>query len=315
MSDTDSPQISSGTVTADPTAALPVGASLQFRSVPVTLDIPTQTASVKNWHYFEGILLSLCFTDDVLQRIEGSAVFIAPGVALCATHVIGPHLSCLMAGTLVASCYGIAPHGLQIWVVRKITTIPNTDLTILGVELASALPPENLFLQSVITTRLPKVGEDLLICGFRADETAFVLNKQNRRVETSGDVWLCKGTITDRYPLGRDRRMIPWPVLEVACPAWGGMSGGPVYESHGLLVGLLCSSIETAPGKGVSYVSMLWPALTTRFESSRPSGLIRGSISLLEMDRRLCAIDQPNALAATYDELNDAVRTEYRWWE
>jgi hypothetical protein len=301
-----------GVVTDDPTKSLPVGSKLQFRPVPVRGDVPEGAATLKNWQFFEGMLVHIAFTDHAVQRVEGSGVLVAPGVALCATHVVAPHLERLMAGEAIATCFGISTHSLQIWNVRKVTAVQSTDITILGLELTSALPPENIFIQSIITTRTPKIGEQLTICGFRASEASFQRGEQG--VEASGDMWVCRGAIVETYPHGRDRAMLPWPALAVNVPSRGGMSGGPAYDRDGLLVGLLCSSTDYDDGNGTSYVSMLWPALTARFEGVWPSGLYRGALSLLELDSRLCAIDKPDSVSVRYEQ-SGTVHTEYRVWE
>src|SRR5690242_15934434 len=240
--------VSRGVVTDDPTKNLVIGSELHFKPTPVAGEVPEGAAKLKNWQFFDGMVVHIGFTDEEFERIEGSGVIVAPGTALCATHVIEPHMDRIMAKTAVVTCYGIASHGLQIWIVRKVTFVPKTDITILGIELASALPPRNTFRQSVITTRTPSVGERLTICGFRAGELAF--QRDENSVQVSGAMWVCKGSIVDAYPLGRDR-MIPWPVLAVEVNSQGGMSGGPVYDHNGLLVGLLCSGDEAT-----SYVSL-----------------------------------------------------------
>ncbi len=292
----------------DPTKVLPVGSRLSFLPTPVKGVIPHGAATVKNWEFSEGMILNIAFTDSGLHRVEGSGVLVAPGVALCATHVVAPHLTRIMTpGAAFASCWGICTHGLQIWQVRTLAMVPNTDVTILGLELRSALPPENRFFQSVLTTRTPAIGEELTICGYRATEQAFPADEHG--VQSCGDMWVCRGVIRERYPLFRDRCMIRWPALAVAVPSRGGLSGGPVYDRDGQLVGLLCSSDDS-----ISYVSMLWPALTARFEASWPAGIYGGTTSLLELDRRLCAIDRPEAITVRYED-SGTVQTDYHEWE
>lgn len=304
--------VSKGRVIEDPAKTLRVGSELFFKPTPVVGDVPPGAATLKNWDFFQGMLVHIAFTDGEFHRIEGSGVMVAPGIALCASHVFADHLESLGAGESVATCFGISSNALMIWHVRKVSQVPETDITILGVELASDLPPDNTFVQSIITTRTPAVGEELTICGFRAGATPF--RRGQMGVEASGDIWVCRGKIVETYPTGRDRGMIPWPALAVEVLALGGMSGGPVYDRQGLLVGLLCSSIECEIGQGISYVSLLWPALTSRFEATWPSGIHGAPKSLLEIDRRLCSIDRPDVVIGRYDP-SGSVHTEYLVWE
>jgi hypothetical protein len=302
-------------VVGDPLKELEVGAEIKFQPRAFQFKVGPPEATVSNWDLFEGTLLMVCFTGQEEQRIIGSAVMVAPGVALSASHVIQPELDALMSGGLVASCQGLTSHGLQIWNIHKVSVIPNTDITILCIGLISSLPPEGCFTLPVVTTRFPKVGEDVYIWGFRAGDDTFPLSIGRQGVECAADLWVGNGLVTERYPTGRDRGMLPWPVIEIDCSTRGGMSGGPAYDKHGLLIGLLCSSIETENGGGVTYLSLLWPALTQRFESSWPPGLISKSTSLLEMSPRLCAIDKPEAIVARHNDVDGTIQSRYKIWE
>jgi hypothetical protein len=109
--------------------------------------------------------------------------------------------------------------------------------------------------------------------------------------------------------------MLPWPVLEVECPTVGGMSGGPVFDSRGRLVGLLCSSLDTEDGHGVTYVSLLWPTLTRGFETVWPKNLIPGLTTLLGIDPKLCSIEGREAVTLEPHPSGEGTRIAYRIWE
>lgn len=114
---------------------------------------------------------------------------------------------------------------------------------------------------------------------------------------------------------GRDRVMMPWPCLEVSCPTWGGMSGGPVYDSNGLLVGILSTSIEAGDVAGPSFISLVWPALATQFEGGWPEAMFPRPCKLLDLDARLCSIERRDAIRAVADQMTGGPRIEYGVWE
>jgi len=265
------------------------GGVLNFEAVPVFPQGEASAAWLKNWETQEGVLLFIQFRGQESHRIDGSAVMVAPGIALCASHVIAPHLERLVAGEVGAICSGITSSGLLIWRICKVTCIDGSDFTILGLELASNLPNGNLFRQGRISTRVPEIGENVVLLGFRAEES--VEQIEEKRFHANGNVLMCQGKVSARYDAGRDRVFIPWPVIEVACPSWGGMSGGPAFDKNGNLIGLITSSIESDEATGPSYVSQIWPALTASFEGGWPAVIFQGKRSLLEIDPRFCAID------------------------
>lgn len=98
---------------------------------------------------------------------------VAPGVALVARDVVALEdreelMKSVMQGTAGFICTAITSAGLTIWRPRQVTLIDNTDLAILTVEGASALP--EVLCNGTISTRLPKVGERIVIAGLPRHE-------------------------------------------------------------------------------------------------------------------------------------------------
>ena len=81
-----------------------------------------------------------------------------PGVAIAAKHVVEGFLPRLVIhGGAFFWCTSISAAQAMIWQCRKITIIPDTY--------ASELPPEHVFRIACITTRLPRVGEQVSMVG------------------------------------------------------------------------------------------------------------------------------------------------------
>lgn len=280
-----------GKVAEDPVERIPIGGEITSTAILVSYDFPDKPASVKDWESLNGILLAITFSDREYHRIEGSAVIVAMGVAICAWHVIEHKIDNLVTAQEGIWCFGITVEGLQLWKVRKITHSPNTDIGILGLEPASIIHPNASFYRSVITTQLPQIGEQVTIFGFRASQNAFEITEAPLQ-HLSGEVLVCVGSVAQIFHKGRDSIMIRWPSLEITCPTWGGMSGGPVFNEKGMLIGLLSSSFASDSNDGPSYVSLVLPALSTKFEGGWP--IFNSDSSLLDLDERACAIDGRN---------------------
>lgn len=298
-----------GSVREDPLKSLPRDQAISFTHMPVKGLVQKGSTTIRNWEYFKGILLQIAFTTPSQHKIEGSGVLVAPGVAYCATHVIYPHLESITNGSVIASCFGITEAGMQIWSIKGVTVSDGSDISILALEFRSNLPKNNSFFLSQITTRTPAIGEELMICGFKANKPEFRARKNG--VVAGGAVWISKGHVIDTFPRGRDKAMIPWPSLAIDVSSTGGMSGGPVYDKGGSLVGLLCSSIEDDVN-GVSYVSLIWPSLVSRFKGHWPQGLYNEEKSLLELPEGLCKVDKPEAVFHVSDEAGS--HSYYELW-
>ena len=98
------------------------------------------------------MLLQLQIVDGDTLFVHGSAVLVAPGVAIAAKHVVEGFLPRLVIhGGAFFWCTSISAAQAMIWQCRRITIIPDTDLVILILSYASELPPEHGFAQK----RLP----------------------------------------------------------------------------------------------------------------------------------------------------------------
>jgi hypothetical protein len=146
-----------GTVTPDPAAFLPVGAKLHFKPELFPVGTPPGEYTVDNWDHYAGVLLHLQIADKQTVFVHGSAVLVAPGIALASRHVIEPYFSLMCAGGATVTCESITSSHLMMWRCRKITFVDAaSDLAILVLSYCSDLPEENVFKLASITTRTPQ---------------------------------------------------------------------------------------------------------------------------------------------------------------
>jgi len=300
-------------IAEDPAFTAAVGEKLIFAQIALQFEIKSRSALMRNWQVFEGAVLALTFSDGHEHRILGSAVMVAPGIAFCANHVMHDHLSDLVNSRVSVMGFGIASHGALGWRVRHILVVDRSDLCLLSLEYAGQLPPDRRFRQMGITTRLPAEGEDLVVAGFRPSRKSFPA-MPGQRVEFSGNVVLCSGRVTQRFPIGRDSSLVYWPALEIDCPAWGGMSGGPVFDSRGWLVGLVSRSLETQDEPSPMTAALLWPALGHAVSAGWPLSPSLQYKSLLELAGTTCSIERPSAVTAIKDPQSSRVETTYEAW-
>jgi hypothetical protein len=224
-----------GRIVPDPVLRLPAGAKFGFKPETFPIATPSGEYTLDNWHYYNGVLLHLIVMEGRSAFVHGSAVLVAPGVALAARHVLEPFGSrfCIEGGASL-TCGAITSSQHMMWHCRKITFVDNSDLAVLVLSYASQLPQENIFSIAAITSRLPKIGEEVTMVGFVAAEDEFLSDPAECPIR--GQVKVSVGKISDRYPEGRDRGMISWPVIEIASSASGGMSGGPYSTDMDVLL-------------------------------------------------------------------------------
>jgi hypothetical protein len=279
--------------------------------------IPTDPPGVhvvKNMAHYEGLLLSIHFHTDHWSTVEGSAVMVAPGIALAATHVIEPLKPHLMASELRVLCVGLTSSGPRIWLVKHVTPVSNTDLTLLSLEYASAIPEDHRFVQAAVTTRLPKIGEPVMIVGIRASDQYVTMDEdkafavKDNKIEYGAEVRVGVGEVTEHRLDGYGSRL-PGPLIEVACSTAGGLSGGPAFDKDGRVLGILAVSFDDPDGREPSHVSLLWPALAQPITPAfLPEGL-PASIKLLEFE--YCNIDHREFVSFSMIAGTDNIEVRY----
>ena len=148
----------------------------------------------------------------------GTAVLIAPGLAVTATHVLD-RLDDIVAGHAALLMLSPRHGGLDVWHVRKVNTATDSDVAYLSVELASPVDAEWRFTTIPVTTRAPEPGETVHVVGFRFLEPVV---DDAVRVSLRGDLYAARGDIVATYHPIRDRVLMPYPTIEVACGSWAG---------------------------------------------------------------------------------------------
>lgn len=298
-----------GLVAEDPLRNAPVGTQLNIcASLFACSPTADQLSSIANWEIFEGAVVAFHFAESGRQHILGSGVSVAPGVIMAARHVVEAQEEKLRRGDQELMCSGIMDGGIVLWRCRGVTLVGNTDVAFLMVEAASALP--NLLRQVTLTTRMPHIGEKVVIVGVKhhADSPTPITDEVNMSVMSA------VGEVTARYERRRDSVLLPHPCFEVSCAASGGMSGGPAFDKDGFLLGLITSSVESDTG-GPTFLSLPWPAFGETINPIWPSGFYKKPTTLLDIDRRVCGIHRVDALEIQMDASSRQKAITYRHWD
>jgi len=270
----------------------------QFSIIGCSLGDGNQRAGSTKWSSFKGSLMAIAFLGQSTHEYIGSGVMVAPGIVISARHIFDEKRSELFASELTfVAC---SPQGsmLEFWRPYSVIEIGRTDLIVLSMDYAGPLTYNHRFHGMRLSTRTPVIGEWVTIAGFRPTGIEFNYDTDGKAV-FGGGAYCCAGEVTQIYTDRRDRVMLPWPVFEINCSAYGAMSGGAVIDRTGCVIGLLSSSVAGSES-GPAYASFLWELLDTPLSGGwRGLEFLSHQTTLRELanNERGCSIVKPEAVS------------------
>lgn len=278
---------------------------LSFKPISIATSESEDCIMKADWALFDGALLSIVFLREDKQEYLGSAAMVAPGIAISAMHIYAAYENDIKEQKInivgvTASSKGV----LEFWKCWGIVEIKSTDLCVLSFDLACPVRGSRDYSIMPLTTRVPEVGEKVKGIGFRASQSKFI-TKNDGSNTLSGDVLVAAGTVTDVHLKFRDKFLMPYPVFKFESSAKGGMSGGPVLDTDGYMIGMISLSNELEEGAnlGYSYASMMHRALCADYCGGwRCLSQLRSEGKLLGLANKFCEIEKVEKIRCSQEE-------------
>ncbi|WP_299521825.1 30S ribosomal protein THX [Winogradskyella sp.] len=211
---------------------------------------------------------------------SGSAVIIAPYLAITAKHIIEDFFNKYdnkdkktlknktgeIKGTFSLTAFQTlgGEKDKSIWSITRMWPCASTDIYFLRLTPASQLALDYKWKKITLDFKTVKVGERVSAFGYGNSKYIKEKSLNNLTYEASTSV----GEIIEVYPEKRDSSRLNFPCFMTNSRYDGGMSGGPVFNERGFLCGLICSSLpaRNINEEDVSYVSLLKPILMTQID-------------------------------------------------
>jgi V8-like Glu-specific endopeptidase len=213
---------------------------------------------------------------------SGTAVAIAPNLAMTAKHVVEGHwryfedsplVNRESKGSFSVQCFQVLEQGASgaLWVATRFWLSPHTDIAYLGLRPASKTAQAHRWRGLRMNLLPPRIGERVSAFGYAASEVSF-----KQRGEVDELLWKDSpstsiGEVIEIHPAFRDTGSLKFPCFRVNARFDPGMSGGPVFNESGLVCGIICSNLPPAEADGehVSYCASLWPGMATVIDMNR----------------------------------------------
>jgi Trypsin-like peptidase domain len=220
----------------------------------------------------------------------GTAFLVGKRLAMTATHVLDqpfdrhdydPNVSGESSFGVVAQQIIDRRQEPLLWRVKEMGRYPSLaegddrpfDVGLLALEPLGDVQPEienhrRWFFELNVAT--PRVGTRVKAYGFAesacepSPEEPLVFNSRHSFRRVPGEI------VAIHFPK-RDNAAMPFPCFQIAADFEPGMSGGPVFNDRDQV----CGVVSRGGGFGVSWASILWPALAIRIEGKIALQLVR----------------------------------------
>jgi hypothetical protein len=164
---------------------------------------------------------------------------------------------------------------------HKVHVHGDLDMAVISLNLPLHVPSgERLRMRHLrLGIGLPKVGLPCYGLGYHSmkstmKSTLFTLNTKTV-VDYFQHYSATRGTVEELHFPRRDNWLLPFPCFRTSARFDPGMSGGPIMDSAGSVIGMICSSQNTQEEDYISYASLIGPALLIQVEATLPSGEVK----------------------------------------
>lgn len=234
-----------------------VGAALlEFNSV--NIENITGTHSLADLSLLKGMAFLLCISEKGRLLPWGSGVMLGPGLGVTAKHVwteFEQNLDLLHRKDYNLLAFSPVGNEIRIWMATHIVACPDADICLIRLNPLFELGEHIVLTCPSVDLEYPGVGDRILSFGYKCSDTQFA-----RGSGIPLEMFVASGQVTQVLYSGRDRAMITGPCFEFAADISHGMSGGPVFNDRGHLIGINSSSWSFLEGgTPSSWASLLVP--------------------------------------------------------
>lgn len=255
-------------------------------NIPVTVFKPMFTQLSTEDDSVKGII-GIYASKGATTIFSGTGVIIAPNLAITATHVITEFLNKFdkmddplkqlvvdpTFEVFAVQNYKASGEGI-VWKVEHFVLHREVDIALLFLTPVNKGGSQYTW-DDVASINLepPNINDKVIAYGFvrekefkKIDEKLTVIKFLSDESLNSRAVAQAIGTVKEVHQLKRDNSLLPFPCFMTEANFAGGMSGGPVFNSAGFLIGIVCSSMSQflPEDPSTSYATLIWPFLTMK---------------------------------------------------
>jgi len=118
-----------------------------------------------------------------------------------------------------------------------------------------------------IRPAIPRPNAEITAMGYYKMAGSLKTNKEGIIWNHAQETAVSSGVIEEVYPVRRDQTLLSFPCFRTNARFDPGMSGGPIFDKSGCVIGVVCSGTEIEePHDTISHGSLIWPIFGCEIE-------------------------------------------------
>ncbi len=241
---------------------------------------------------------------------SGSAVLVAPHLALTARHVTedftqhfeGQAVCADGRATFAILARGYFGGAWRMFDVLRTFNTAGTDVTALYLTPACGEPADFVWPRVELDLLPPRTGRRVSTWGHINPHASFSGPSQEA-IHWYATLARSSGTVGEIFPRERDSALVNYPAFHFDARVDGSMSGGPVFDEHGRLVGINTRSLPATATDPVhtSTAALMWPVPALPFATDGETYPPNADVQFIEDLHRLGFLSMLNHEAVRVD--------------
>jgi S1-C subfamily serine protease len=212
------------------------------------------------------VILALIATTPDVQHPSGSAVLISPHCALTAKHVIEDYVDLKASANGRLAITGrsglVKDHENTDWRFDQVVLDPNPKSDLALLVLSAEEPPITGLRYPTIYIPPPETGDEIIAVGFPSSTIEPSVDKGGPVSRWNDLPTISYGRVFEVHHQKRDEVLANFPSFMADCKVDGGMSGGPVFDRHGFLRGIISRGFSINSNKShTTTIQSIWTSL------------------------------------------------------